>query len=262
MSDTSRVAIVTGGGRGLGVALARRLAEEGVAVAVTGRDQATLEETARDLRELGAAALAVAADVTDRTAVEALVARVGAELGPVDLLVNNAGITEHGSIWHTDADEWWHVVEVNVRGPFLCARAVLPSMVERGRGRIVNVSSGVGNGPSADQSAYAVSKAAVTRLTDSLAAQVEGHGITVLAITPGLLRTDMGIALSERRGDVDEGDWVPTAVAAELLARIGRGDLDRLTGRFIRAVDDVDELLAREVEIVERDLLSLRLRER
>jgi 3-oxoacyl-[acyl-carrier protein] reductase len=261
VSLESSVALVTGGGRGLGAILARRLAEEGLAVAITGRDEGSLDANARELRALGASVLAVPGDVADPASVVGVVARTAAALGPVDLLVNNAGITEHGPVWETDPGAWWRVVEVNLRGPFLYARAVLGAMIERGRGRIVNVSSGVGNAPSADQSAYAVSKAALTRLTDSLAAQVEPRGVKVFAISPGLLRTDMGIALAERRGDVAAGDWASPAAAAELVARIGRGDLDALSGRFIRAFDDVDALLARQREIVQQDLLALRLRE-
>ena len=256
-----QVALVTGGGRGLGRVLAEALAGEGMAVAITGRDVASLNAGARSLRSLGARALAFPADVTDPEAVDDVVERVVEELGPVDVLVNNAGITEHGPLWESDPEEWWRVVEVNLRGPFLCSRAVLPSMVSRSHGRIVNVSSGVGNGPSADQSAYSVSKAGLTRFTDSLAVQAAPHGVWVFAITPGLLRTDMGVALSKRRGGFHEGDWVPPGHAARLLVRICRGELDALSGRFLNVKDDIDELVQRADEITEHDLQQLRLRE-
>jgi NAD(P)-dependent dehydrogenase (short-subunit alcohol dehydrogenase family) len=255
------VAVVTGGGRGLGQSLARALAEHGMSVAISGRDAAVLEQAASGLRRSGARACAIAGDITDPDAVDRLVQAATTELGPINLLVNNAGVTEHGPVWETDPDEWWRVVEVNLRGPFLCSRAVLPGMIERGLGRIVNVSSGVGNLASADQSAYSVSKAALTRLTDSLAAQTSGHGVHVFAISPGLIRTDMGVSLAQRRGDIREADFGTMELSARLVLRIAGGDLDRLSGRYLMARDDIDSLLARADEIELRDALQLRLRE-
>lgn len=260
-ASVSDVALVTGGGRGLGAIFALRLAEEGLAVAITGRDPATLDASAERLRALGVPVVAAPADVSDPAAVADLVERVTAELGPVDLLVNNAGITDYGPLWEADPDAWWRVLEVNLRGPFLCSRAVLPAMIERGRGRIVNVTSRAGNAANPAQPAYAASKAALTRLTDSLAAQVEPHGITVFAITPGLVRTELGEEVAARRGNVAESDWVPAEAVATLLARIARGDLDGLSGRFLRSVDDLDAFVAREQEIRDEDLLTLGLRE-
>jgi NAD(P)-dependent dehydrogenase (short-subunit alcohol dehydrogenase family) len=230
-------------------------------VALAGRDVSTLEATAAAIADGTARAIAIPTNVADPEEVDRLVRVVGDAFGPVDLLVNNAGITENGPIWESDPDVWWRVVEVNLRGAFLCSRAVLPEMVERGRGRIVNVSSGVGNRASADQSAYAVSKAALTRLTDSLDAQVDEHGVSVFALSPGLLRTDMGIALEERRGAFQSSDWTPPARSAALLVRIARGDFDELSGRLLQARDDIDELMSRAGEIRERDLYQLRLGE-
>jgi 3-oxoacyl-[acyl-carrier protein] reductase len=258
-SLSRQVGIVTGGGRGLGATLAAALAKEGMAVAVTGRDASTLDHTASRLRELGARTLAIPADVTDADAVERLVDRVARELGPVDLLVNNAGITEDGPVWESNPDEWWQVVEVNLRGPYLCSRAVLPEMVRRGRGRIVNISSGVGNAPSADQTAYAVSKAGLTRFTDSLAAQTAPFRVSVFALSPGPLRTDMGVALSARRGE--ELDWVEPDLAARVLVRICEGAFDQLSGRFIDVRNELDEMLQRAEEIVAQDMQQLRLRQ-
>jgi maleylacetate reductase len=236
------VALVTGGGRGLGAVLAQRLAREGLEVAVAGRDSETLDATVRDLSDLGATAVAVPTDVTDPEAVIRMVDQVTSTLGPIEMLVDNAGISEHGPLWESDADRWWNVVEVNLRGPFLCSRAVLPEMVSRGSGRIVNVSSEVGNEPSTDMTAYAVSKAGVTRLTDSLAAQLEPHGIAVFAITPGFLpTTDMGQAITARH-EIPDSLWQSPVLAAELVARISRGELDALSGRFLEAFDDIDQL--------------------
>ena len=140
-----QVAIVTGGGRGLGRTFAHALAAAGAAVAVVARSSDELAEVVASIRELGRRATAITGDVTDRQAVEHVVHETERQLGPVDLLVNNAAILRTpGPLWEVDPDEWWRTMEVNVRGPFLCARAVLPGMIERGRGRIINVASGAG----------------------------------------------------------------------------------------------------------------------
>jgi 3-oxoacyl-[acyl-carrier protein] reductase len=254
-----QVGVVTGGGRGLGTALAEALAQEGMALALAGRSGPSLERTAAHLEGLGSRILGVPTDVTSEAAVDDLVLRVEDELGSVDLLVNNAGMTAFGNLWESDPQTWWRVLEVNLLGPFLCSRAVLRGMVKRGRGRIVNVSSYVANGPSADQPAYAVSKAALVRLTDSTAAQVAGLGIGVFAISPGLLKTDMGVEVMTQRGMVEGARWVPTDLAAELVLSIATGALDRLSGRFLHAQDDLGELLDRHDEIDAADLYQLRL---
>ena len=139
MSHTlSGVALVTGGGRGIGASIARELADGGMRVAVTGRTQAQVEAVAGEI-----GGLALVGDVSRRDNVEAWVRRVEEDLGPVDLLVDNAGIeSAAGPLWEQDPDAWWHVFEVNVLGAMLCCRAVLPGMIERRSGRIVNIGSG------------------------------------------------------------------------------------------------------------------------
>jgi NAD(P)-dependent dehydrogenase (short-subunit alcohol dehydrogenase family) len=163
-----RVALVTGGGRGLGRAFALALAAEGAAVAVTARTEGDLAETVRLVERQGGTAIAVPGDVTDAPAAEAVVRAVEARLGSVDVLVNNAGrFRSLGVMWEADPDDWWRDIEVNVRGPFLFIRAVVPGMVARGRGHVLNVSSGAGLGTPAGYSAYGISKTAVTRLSDA-----------------------------------------------------------------------------------------------
>ena len=133
-----QVALVTGGGRGIGRLIARELADAGMRVAVAARSADQVEATAQEID-----GLAVTADVSKPEDVEAMVATVERELGPIDLLVNNAGIGLAGPLpWEEDPADWWHVFEINVLGAYLCSRAVLPGMVERGRGRIVNTGSG------------------------------------------------------------------------------------------------------------------------
>lgn len=250
------VGVITGGGRGFGAALAHALAAEGMRLVLAGRNRATLGETATRLQP---PALAIPTDVTDEGAVANFVERAETDVGPIELLVNNAGITEFGDIWSTSVESWWRVIEVNLKGPYLFSREVLKRMVRRARGRIVNISSYAGNVGSAEQSAYAVSKAALDRLTDSLSAQSAPFGVKVFAISPGLLKTDMGLAVQSHRGDSDNANWVPAERAAQLIVRIGCGELDRLSGRVIHVQDDVDEMLARVDEIESMDLYQLRL---
>ncbi|MDQ2998374.1 MAG: SDR family oxidoreductase, partial [Chloroflexota bacterium] len=157
-----QVAIVTGGGRGIGRAIALALATAGAKVAVAARSTNQLAETVQQIEQSGGHALALTVDVADSQGVEQMVTQIEEQLGPVDLLVNNAGIGgRSGSIRATDAETWWRVLDVNVRGPFLCAQAVLPGMTTRRQGRIVNISSGASLGPWPYVSAYAISKAAL-----------------------------------------------------------------------------------------------------
>src|SRR5262249_14274667 len=143
-------------------------------------------------------AIAVRADVTDRAAVQHAVAEAEARLGPVDFLVNNAGSAAViGPMWETDPDDWWREGEVNLRGPLLCAHAVRPGMIARRRGRIINMASGVGRTPFPYSSAYACSKVALSRLTDSLQESTREHGVMVSATGPGRVRTAMVRGMDE-----------------------------------------------------------------
>ena len=189
---SGQVALVTGGGRGIGRALAQGLASAGATVAVAARTEEQIAETVALIESAGGRASSFPADVAERVAVERLVTDVERQLGPVDLLVNNAGVAGAPSRdWEVDPDRWWRTIEVNVRGPFLCSRAVLPGMVARRRGRIVNVSSSSAELPSPYMSSYGASKAALTHMTSSLAAATREYGISVFAYGPGLVRTAM-----------------------------------------------------------------------
>ena len=183
-----RVAVVTGGNRGLGYAFARALGEAGAHVAIAARDAA---RSAAAAGELGA--LAVPLDVTDPASVTAMLERVTDELGPVDVLVNNAGVCFHRPALEVPEHEWREVFDVNVDGVWRCARAVGAQMVERGTGSIVNVgsmSATIVNRPQM-QPAYNASKAAVHHLTRSLAAEWAPHGVRVNALAPGYVKTEM-----------------------------------------------------------------------
>jgi NAD(P)-dependent dehydrogenase (short-subunit alcohol dehydrogenase family) len=183
-----RVAVVTGGNRGLGLAFARALGEAGAQVAIAARDEGKSAEVAEEL-----GVLAVPLDVTDAASVGAMVERVTAELGPVDVLVNNAGTCFHRPALEVPDEEWRAVWEVNVDGVWRCARAVGAQMVERGTGSIVNIgsiSAMIVNRPQM-QPAYNASKAAVHQLTKSLAAEWAPHGVRVNALAPGYTKTEM-----------------------------------------------------------------------
>jgi NAD(P)-dependent dehydrogenase (short-subunit alcohol dehydrogenase family) len=266
-----QTALVTGGGRGIGRATALALARAGAAVAVTARSADQVRETARAIESAGGRALGQPADVTDRQAVEALAASVEARLGPIDLLVNNAGIIgDYGPAWEADPALWWRVMEVNVLGPFLCVQAVVPRMIARRRGRVVNLSSSVGLNYFPHGSAYAVSKAAITRFTENLSGEVKGYGLSVFNLAPGTVRTAMTEhVLSSPAGQrwqpglrqvFDEGRDVPPEEAAHLIVYLASGRADALTGRYLSVNDDVPALVRRSEEIKEQDLYTMRLR--
>ena len=246
-----QVALVTGGGRGIGRNVALELAAAGARVAVAARSRDEIEDTAQEI-----GGLAIECDVSDRVSVEHMVKLVESELGPIDLLVANAGIAIHeNTAWELEPDEWWHVFEVNVLGVYLCCRAVIPRMLERGRGRIVNVASGAAYLPGSKSTAYSASKAAVHRFSETLANQLEPHGIPVFSISPGLVRTRMTDPFGE------DMPWTPPELAPRLVRALASGRLDRLAGRYLHAEHDgVDDLAARADEIVESDLNAIRLR--
>ena len=181
--------------------------------------------------------------------------------GPIDLLVNNAGLPGNETLlWDEPASDWWRVVEVNLRGPFLLARTVLPGMIARKRGRIINMSSGVGAMPYAIDSAYPVSKAALFRLTDCLAEMTNPYGVSVLAISPGLVHTEMTNNM-EMFKRVPEDQWMPAEATADLCLLIASGAADRLSGRYLHVQADIQQMIERADEIVENDLYVLRMRQ-
>jgi NAD(P)-dependent dehydrogenase (short-subunit alcohol dehydrogenase family) len=255
------VALVTGGSRGIGRVVAGHLAGAGYRVAVAAR---SAEQLAVVAAETGALALPL--DVTDGAAVEAAIATVEAELGSLDLVVANAGLG--GDVrpsWEQQPHDWWRVFEVNVLGTYLCARAAVPGMRSRGRGRIVNVASGAAFFPleGSDmpiKSAYMASKAALLRFTEALAAELRTHGISVFAISPGMVKTGMTARTFAFLWD-EPGVWSPPELTAELIAFLDTGALDRLSGRYIHAAEDDWRSLSERVdEIIASDGHTLRLR--
>jgi len=212
-----RVALVTGGSRGIGRAISEQLAAAGARVAVNYRsDHESAAETVAAIESAGGTAVAVAADVSVDTDVGRLVAEVAGALGPVDLLVNNAGIFDYGGHRETTAKLWRRTIDVNLTSAFLVSWAVKDGMIERGYGRIVNVASIAALRPRPNSIAYSASKAGMIGLTRSLAEAVAGDGVRVNAIAPGLIETDI-------LADVDR-EVLDDLVAATPMKRIGQPD--------------------------------------
>lgn len=268
---TGQVALVTGGGRGLGRAFALSLAKAGAQVAVTARTEAQLAETVQLVERAGGCALAIPGDVSAPGEVAHVVTTAEQRLGPVDILVNNAGVGAIGYDWEVDPEGWWHTFEINVRGAFLCARAVLSGMVQRQRGRIVNVSSGAAFNRIPLMDAYCASKAALTQWTKCLAAETKAHGIAVFAFAPGMVRTSATEYLTtspevpKELGDMfrarfSQGLDTPIERAAQMLMFLVSGRADALSGRYIRVQDNEEELVRRAEEIRRDDLHILALR--
>ena len=186
-----KVALVTGGGRGIGRAIALALAGAGAAVVVTGRDMRKLEAVRAEIIAGGGAALALACDVADSDAVAAAFGQARSTLGPIDILVNNAGITASVKLADTDDATWERIMRVNASGPFFCCRAAVPDMIARGAGRIINIASYAALSGIPYSSAYSASKHALLGLTRSLALELARYGITANAICPGWVETDM-----------------------------------------------------------------------
>ncbi|SES46720.1 NADP-dependent 3-hydroxy acid dehydrogenase YdfG [Streptomyces sp. yr375] len=244
-----RTVMITGAGGGLGRAFATALAREGARLVLVGRDPDSLARTAEEVRPTGASVLIAAGDVTRAADLAAAVAAAVSAFGSVDVLVNNAGQPGPiGPTWEVDPDHWWRAMEVHVKGTLLACRAVLPHMVGRGSGRVINIVSQAGVDRWPYVTAYAVSKAAVIKLTENLAAELRGHGVTVLSYHPGLVDTGITRAQMARPRDSDpwsdlvsgwfleqdrQGAFTDIGRSASMLVRLARGDADAESGRYV-----------------------------
>jgi 3-oxoacyl-[acyl-carrier protein] reductase len=265
-----RVALITGGGRGIGRAIALAYAAEGARLSLSARTASELEETAQLVAErFGSEVITAVADVSDRGQVEQAVSRTLEHYGAIDVLVNNAGnIGPVGRLWDNDADDWARTVSVHLMGTFYGCRAAVPAMRERGSGRIVNM-SGVG-GP--NMSSYDAAKTAIVNLTENLALELADTPITVNAISPGSIHTrmweetrDLALAIGdtatyERGVQVTSGEGASIERAAELAVFLGSDDCGTLSGRLIRAFADrfedfprqANEIMASEAYLMRR----------
>ena len=246
MPSDRGVALVTGGGRGIGAIIARELAADGWSVVVAARTRDEIDAVAE---EVGGRAFEM--DVSDRASVE----RAVTEAGDIELLVANAGLGgADGSTWEIDPEDWWRFFEIKVLGVHLSCRAVIPGMLERGSGRIVITGSGAAYLPGSTSTTYPPSKAAVCRYGETLANELRGR-IPVFFFSPGLVKTEM------TSGFGDNLDWTPPELAPQLVRLLASGRADRLAGRYIHAEhDDIEDLIARADEIEAEDLNAIRLR--
>jgi NAD(P)-dependent dehydrogenase (short-subunit alcohol dehydrogenase family) len=239
-------ALVTGGGRGIGRETARALAAEGHRVAVTGRLSTDLNTTVTLIEKDGGEAVAIRGDVSNYDSVRETAEAARRAVGPIDVLVNNAG-TPGPFVPALEADPEAVAITfaTNVLGPLFLCQAVVPDMVERGRGHVVNMTSLQASRSMPGGTVYGSSKAALMRITDTLAQELDGTGVAVFDVSPGLVRTQMmeTPGLAEVVAELPESEWVPAERAALTICRLVSGRYDALSGRFIHATDDLDELL-------------------
>jgi len=223
-TDSSRVAIVTGAARGIGAATAKRLAADGMAVAVLDLDAGTCAETVDAITTAGGRAVAVGADVSDAGQVDAAVSKVAADLGPPVVLVNNAGIIRDNLLFKMSEDDWDMVLGVHLRGAFLMSRAAQKFMVDQRFGRIVNLSSSSALG-NRGQVNYSAAKAGLQGFTKTLAIELGQFGVTANAVAPGFIATDMTAATAARVGMSFE-DFQAAAATRIPVRRVGQpGDI-------------------------------------
>jgi NAD(P)-dependent dehydrogenase (short-subunit alcohol dehydrogenase family) len=228
---------------------------------VAARTGTELRDVVDRITDAGGTARSYRVDLGDPEEIDSLLAELDRDVGAVDVLVNNAGIARGGQpLWSADPTEWWRVLEVNLRAPMILSARLLEGMIARGSGYIINVASLAGARPTPMASAYAVSKAALARLGDSMARELTeaGHGITVFTISPGLVRTDMTAGVPAFESLPPEA-WSPVEETGALVRKLVSGEYDELSGRFVHVDFDLEEMVASVPEITEEELYVLRL---
>jgi NAD(P)-dependent dehydrogenase (short-subunit alcohol dehydrogenase family) len=274
---TGKIVLITGSGRGIGRAFALASAQRGATVVLTARSPGQLAETVLRIEGDGGRAFAFTCDVTVEANVRSVVEQVQQKLGLVDVLINNAGVWGPiAKVWEVDVGAWWKTMEIHVLGSLLFSHAVLPAMIARKRGCIINIVSHAGVHRWPTCSAYAVSKAAVIKLTENLAAETRKLGISIFAAHPGIVTTgltdeafhldaptdsDAGKAAAWIRQEVLNGHAVSPEQAAAFVVTLASGAADALSGRYVTVHDDLPYLLSRAEEIGQHDLYTLKLRE-
>ena len=233
MTDQTRTAIVTGAARGIGAAIAKRLGQDGFAVAVLDLEESSCKVVVDEINTSGGVALSVGVDVSDEQAVQAAVARVATELGAPTVLVNNAGITRDAMLFKMSVDDWDAVINVHLRGAFLMSKATQKFMVEAGWGRIVNLSSVSALGHRG-QVNYSAAKAGIQGFTKTLAIELGPFGVTANAIAPGFIETEMTADAAKRTG-VPFEDFKAAAAKKIPVARVGQPqDIAAMVSFFAR----------------------------
>ena len=226
-----KVALVTGGGRGIGRAIVKAFADEGAKVAVVFRgNKEAADSLVQEVRQLGGTALAVQTDVTDSAATQQCVETVEKELGPVDILVNNAGVIHDDLFVRMEQEHWQAVLQTNLGGTYNFCRAVAYPMMKRRSGRIINVSSIAAEHVNQGQTNYAASKGAINAFTRALAVELASRNVTVNAIAPGFIETDMSAAIRNKAGDLIEKKMIP-------MKRIGKPEDVAHVAVFLASAD-------------------------
>lgn len=217
---TNKVAFITGGARGIGKATAIALAKEGVHIGLIARTESTLKETAAEIEQLGVKAAYAAADVSSKEQVEAAVESLTDQLGTADILINNAGIASFGKVLEMDPEEWKRIIDTNLLGTYYVTRAVLPQLIEKNGGDIINIASTSGLNGSATSSAYSASKFAVIGFTESLAQEVRRSNIRVSALTPSTVATDLALNLDLMKENDDTKYIQPEDIAEFIVDQL------------------------------------------
>lgn len=274
MELEGRTAIVTGSGRGIGRAIAIEFARQGANVVCSARREEEVAETVALIEAAGGVGLAVASDVTKRDQVENLVSKTLERFGRIDVLFNNAAAFRAlGAVWEVDPEVWFSDVTTNLLGVMLVSRAVLPHMIERNEGIIINMNGGGSWAPLPGGSGYGCSKAAVLRFTDTLAGELEreGHDVLCLSIGPGFVHTEtterqrtdpLGVKwIPSSKEALDAGDTRPPEDCAKSSVWMLKVACAAMNGRVFQTGMDFDEIAARAGEIREKDLYTLRLRQ-
>jgi NAD(P)-dependent dehydrogenase (short-subunit alcohol dehydrogenase family) len=268
-----KVAIVTGSGRGIGRAIAREFAANGMKVVCSARTQSQIDETVSLIKKAGGTAIAQKCDVTDRSEVEKLMQKTIDEFGQIDVLFNNAGsFSAIGTLWEVEPELWTQDVKVNLVGPMLSSRAALKYMFERDRGIIINMNGGGSAKPLTGGSSYGCSKAALLRLTDTLAAELEAidSEIMVFAMGPGLVKTEMTkLQLGEQgqkwipstKESFERGRHHPPQDCAKATVKLLKIADKKLSGRVFDVGTDFKEIDRYKEQIKQKDLFTLRFRE-
>ncbi len=217
---TNKIAFITGGARGIGKATAIALAKEGVHIGLLARTESTLKETAAEIERLGVKVAYAAADVSSKEQVEAAIEALTSQLGAADILINNAGIASFGKVLEMDPEEWKKIIDTNLLGTYYVTRAVLPQLIEKNGGDIINISSTNGLNGAATASAYSASKFAVIGFTESLAQEVRRNNIRVSALTPSTVATDLALDLDLMKENNDTKYIQPEDIAEFIVDQL------------------------------------------